>query len=302
MLPLIIGFGEALIDILPSGEVIGGAPLNFSLRVAELGQWLDCRSALITRVGKDERGARIVQLIEQSSLDVSGVQVDSQLPTGYVNVTLNDGQPDYTIAEQVAWEAIASNDDVRALASRATAICFGTLSQRGPVTAQTLTELLQQSARAVKILDLNLRKPNPSLEIIRWSLQQADVLKCNTEEICQLASWLRLADASDLMSVAGQLQEQFQLRSIFLTQGAEGCCWLAEGRMTSDTVPRLPQHSEADSVGAGDAASAALAVGLVHGWEVARIVRVANWCGAYAASTRGATTPIDDKSMREILA
>jgi fructokinase len=301
MLPVIIGFGEALIDILPTGEVIGGAPLNFAMRAAELGELHHCRSVLVTRIGADKRGKRILERLRQSPVDLSGTQIDDQRPTGYVNVSLNNGQPDYTIGRNVAWEAIEPSDTALRLATQAKAICYGTLSQLGEVTAATLRQLLGRSSQAVRILDLNLRKPLPALNTIEWSLQQADVLKCNLEELQQLATWFNLSDLHRFQSVSRQLQNRFQLQSVFLTRGNEGCSWLDGTDLITSEVPQLYPELHADSVGAGDAACAALAVGLVQGWDVQRIVRVANWCGAHAACTCGATAPLGEEVIRMVV-
>jgi len=297
MSQLILGFGEALVDVLPSGEVVGGAPLNFSVRAAQLGQAMGFSTVLISRIGRDERGERILQHLQQTPLDTSAIQIDAIRPSGYVDVTLENGHPSYVIGEHVAWDNIAFDDSVAQFARRSSALCFGTLAQRCEPTRQTLARCLQTADRAVKIFDINLRLPHPPIELIEESLRQADVLKCNEEELLLLSDWLRLAAAdkpSDLnkaVAIAIILQQRFELASVFWTRGASGCMLQRGEKVTSGEVPQLPQAPQADSVGAGDAASAALAVGLVAGWSDEKIIALANYCGAFAASQRGATTP-----------
>lgn len=308
MSELILGFGEALVDVLPSGEVVGGAPLNFSVRAAQLGQAMGFTTVLISRIGSDERGEKILQHLQSTPLDTSAIQVDATHPSGYVDVTLEDGHPSYVIGEQVAWDHIAFDDSVAQIARRSSALCFGTLAQRCEPTRQTLARCLQTAERAIKIFDINLRLPHPSIELIQESLRHADVLKCNEEELLLLCDWLQLdiadraSDQSTAIATATRLQQRFELQSVFWTRGASGCMLQRGEQVTSGDVPQLPRAPQADSVGAGDAASAALAVGLVAGWSDARIVALANYCGAFAASQRGATTPFPDDFLDKLVA
>jgi len=298
--PLIVGFGEALIDKLPSGDVVGGAPLNFSLRAAELGEYLGCDAAIVTRIRADQHGSLISARLSDSKLELSGVQIDEHLPTGFVDVILDKGQPDYTIGRQVAWDAIEFDEAASKLAQRAAVVCFGTLVQLGEVSAQTLNQFLSKAKSATKILDLNLRTPLPTLSTVDFSLQQADVLKCNLEELQQLALWFSLDQPTEGIAIAEQLQTRFDLQAVFWTRGADGCCWQSGSRRVVAEVPKFIPEPNADSVGAGDAASAALAIGLVLGWNPERIVRAANVCGAFAASRRGATTPLTDEALKQV--
>lgn len=307
MSELILGFGEALVDVLPSGEVVGGAPLNFSVRAAQFGQAMGFTTVLISRIGSDERGERILQHLQATPLDTSAIQVDSTHPSGYVDVTLDDGHPSYVIGPHVAWDHIAFDDSVAQFARRCSALCFGTLAQRCEPTRQTLARCLQAADHAIKIFDINLRLPHPPIELVDESLRQADVLKCNEEELLLLGDWLQLdvadssSDRNASVVTAIKLQQQYNLQSVFWTRGASGCMLQRGEQVTSGEVPQLPQAPQADSVGAGDAASAALAVGLVAGWSDEKIVALANYCGAFAASQRGATTPFPDDFLDKLV-
>lgn len=303
MSELILGFGEALVDVLPSGEVVGGAPLNFSVRAAQLGQPLGWTTALISRIGRDPRGEKILAHLHTTPLDTSNIQIDADHASGYVDVTLADGQPSYVIGEQVAWDHIAFDDNAAQASQRCAAFCFGTLAQRCEQTRQTLARCLQAAERAVKIFDINLRLPHPHVDLIEHSLQQADVLKCNEEELALLAQWfqLELGDKNrSPTSIAAKLQQRFQLQAVFWTQGADGCVLQRGEQITTAAVPQLAPAPHADSVGAGDAASAALAVGWVARWSDQRIVSVANYCGAFTANQRGATTPFPDDFLEKL--
>jgi fructokinase len=325
---LIVGFGEALVDVLPSGEVVGGAPLNFSVRAAQFAAALGWQAALISRIGSDPRGEKIFEHLQHTGLDLSALQVDAQLASGYVEVTLDHGHPSYVIGEQVAWDQIVADEQALNLSRAASAFCFGTLAQRSPQTAAALRQCLAAADKAVKIFDINLRQPYPGPELIEASLRQADVLKCNEQELLWLAQWFlpetgllpaagltAPAPAADHTSVeptpaaqiAAQLQSTFGLSAVFWTRGSLGCVLQRGEKLTMADVPQLPQAAEADAVGAGDAASAALAVGLVAQlsdpaqWPDAKIVAMANYGGAWAASQRGATPPFPADFLKKLL-
>ncbi len=296
----IVGFGEALIDIFSTGEVIGGAPLNFSIRAAELGGPLGYRTAMVTRVGRDQRGSSILERLNQSSLDSEYVQFDPELPTGTVHIRLVNGQPEYSIDQPAAWDNIQFTDLEHRLAEQAVAICFGTLAQRNSTSMETLRKFLSSSPTAVKVLDLNLRKPWPDRETVIWSLQQADILKCNDSELQMLAKWFIDSDPGTEIEIAARIQQIFALRCVFWTRGAQGCVWQSNERVVQRSVPVLPSAENADTVGAGDAACAALVIGVIENWSSERIVDVANLCGAYAASQPGATAPLPQAIIQQI--
>lgn len=303
MSELILGFGEALVDVLPSGEAVGGAPLNFSVRAAQLGQPLGWTTTLISRIGRDPRGEKILSQLQTTPLDTSNIQIDADHATGYVDVTLADGQPTYAIGEQVAWDHIAFDDNVEQASQRSSAFCFGTLAQRCEQTRQTLSRCLQAAERAVKICDINLRRPHPHVDLIEQSLLRADVLKCNEEELAMLAQWFQLelgARHSSPTAIAARLQQRFELQAVFWTRGADGCVLQRGEQLTTGAIPQLTPAPHADSVGAGDAASAALAIGWVARWSDQRIVSVANYCGAFTAGQRGATTPFPDDFLENL--
>jgi fructokinase len=290
--PYIVSFGEALVDILPSGEVVGGAPLNCAIRTAEWCSVAPQRAAMVTRLGSDERGERILGRLRETELNLDGVQIDGCLPTGHVDVEFHDGQPAYSIADNVAWDAIAWDPQVAQLAQQAACICFGTLAQRHHASRLTLQRLLETAPHdAVRILDINVRKPFPTVDVVKCGLQAANILKCNEEELLLLAGWLDL-DSRRPLDIACEVQQRFGLKAIFWTRGADGCRWQDGNHLVEADVPQLPTADDADSVGAGDAATAALAIGAVNGWAPERIVAAANLCGAFAASQRGATVPM----------
>lgn len=215
---------------------------------------------------------------------------------------------------------IAPDDHCVSLSRQSAAFCYGTLAQRTAQAFDTLTLCLAAADHAVKIFDINLRKPYPSVELIERCLKCADMLKCNVEELLLLADWLGLQEGNErerhdaqsltqhstasvnlARNIATQLQVSFNLSGVFWTQGDQGCVLQRGPLMTTAEVPKFPVAPDADAVGAGDAAAAALAIGLVANWPDDKIVAAANLCGALAASQRGATTPFPGNFLRELL-
>ncbi len=298
----IVGFGEALIDVFPSGEVIGGAPLNLSIRAAELATPLGIKTAMLTRIGDDVRGRQVLERLKNGQVDTASVQVDSKLPTGTVQIQFVRGEPQYSIDRPAAWDSIQYTATSKVLASQTIAICFGTLSQRDETTATTLRMFVEDAVDALKVLDLNLRLPLPSRQTVLWSLEQADVLKCNASELHVLSDWFLGTSNFDEAEIVRLLQQQFPLRSVLWTRGERGCVWQSGNSVVTGEVPIFEPAPNADNVGAGDAACAALVVGLIENWNPERIVEVANLCGASAANQRGATIPMPRELRERIIA
>lgn len=293
---MILGFGEALIDVLPSGEVVGGAPLNFSIRAAELASRMAVPVGMLSRVGQDQRGQRIQELLRSRNVLSEGIQVDPVHPTGYVDVQLEQGEATYTIGTNVAWDHIAWSATAASWASQARLICFGSLAQRSETSRDTLSKMLDEASQAIKIFDINLRRPLPELQILEQGLARSNALKCNESELSWLAEHLQVAGET-AETIASELRKRFGLHYVFWTRGKQGCV-LQDAHDTVDFPIQvdlarfsLPQEN-ADTVGAGDATSAALAVGLLQDWPAERIVRAANLCGAYAANSQGATAEL----------
>src|SRR6185312_13366612 len=139
---LIVGLGEALWDLLPTGKHLGGAPLNFAYVASLLGD----HAVIATRVGDDSLGREIRSELDARKLDTSAIQLDAALATGTVHVTFQQEQPEYEIRKPVAWDALEWTKDWAALAARCDAVCFGTLAQRAPESQQAILKFLEHTS------------------------------------------------------------------------------------------------------------------------------------------------------------
>ena len=175
----ILSYGETLWDMLPDGDVLGGAPFNFACRAGSLGD----RAVMVSRLGRDDLGRKALDQIAALGMDAALIQLDEDLPTGTVRVSFDEkGVPDFYIVPDVAYDNIVMNAALGEAAASADCFCFGTLIQRAEASRRTLYELLEASPGSIKFLDMNLRKNCFSQETIAQSLQKADMLKLNDGE------------------------------------------------------------------------------------------------------------------------
>jgi fructokinase len=278
----VIGIGEILWDILPSGKQLGGAPANFAYHAHALG----ARSRVISRVGQDSPGMEILQRLHGLGLPIADIQVDPSAPTGTVSVELSaDGQPRFTIHEGVAWDNLTPDKNALAAVAQADAVSFGTLAQRCEPARGAIQALLAAARPgALRILDLNLRQHYFSRQIIETSLRLANVVKFNDSELPVLAELLGLRGSA--RSQIEQLARQHAQRLVCLTRGAHGSLLYSGGQWADDPGQAITVK---DTVGAGDAFTAALAMGMLAGQSLDAINRDANQLARHVCSHAGAT-------------
>ncbi len=285
---VIVGLGELLWDMLSSGPQLGGATANFAYFASLLGE----EGIVASRVGRDGLGDRAVDRIAGLGLSTDEIQRDAVYPTGTVDVAIGpDGQPDFTINGDVAWEHMAWTPGWAALAKRADAVCFGTVSrhQAGSIGAVTaFLETLRPSA--LRIFDVNLRQDRYSPDLLHDSFQRVHIVKLNDEELYAVCPLLDLG-GEDLESMAKRLRAAYDLEVVCVTRGAEGSLLVT----ASETVahPGVPVDV-VDTIGAGDAFTAVLASGYLRGVPLERVSEAANRLGAWVASQTGAMPTADE--------
>jgi fructokinase len=279
--PLIVALGEVLWDIFPTGRHLGGAPANFAVHCAELG----ARSVLVSGVGHDDLGRQAVSALSEHGVDTRWVQVEERHPTGTVPVTLVDGQPSYEIVEGVAWDHILWQEDFEALAKTANAICFGSLAQRSPQSRETIQRFVDATTQqCLRVLDVNFRQHYHSSAVFLQSLALANVVKLNEDEVALLR--LYVGGSMDRDVFLHELRARFNLDWVILTLGALGCCVFGENGVVS--VPGTSQDV-VNTVGAGDAFTAAFVCHYLKGEAVAMGAQYANALGGYVTTQESGT-------------
>ena len=275
---VIVGIGEILWDMLPSGKALGGAPANFAYHATRLGE----EGWAVSAIGPDALGREIMDIVTEKRL--KNVISVTDKPTGTVQVELDDrGVPTYTIMEGVAWDHIPFTPEMEALAKRADAVCFGSLVQRMASRESVLRFLRATRPEALKVFDINLRQHYYSPEVLEESLKIADILKINDEEIRIVADMFDLG--GDDTAVSRALIDRYGLRLVILTKGAEG----SEVITVDNTLPQPAGEAEVvDTVGAGDSFTAAFVVAYLRGDSLADAQRLASDTAAYVCSRKGA--------------
>lgn len=311
---LILGIGELLWDILPEGPRLGGAPANFAVMAGRLGN----RSAVLSRIGRDDLGRQAIDLLNPLPVETSYLEVDPLHDTGRVTVSFSSGEPHYTIHEPAAWDFMDLTDDWIQLAERADVICFGSLAQRNQQSRQTIQTLAgQTSASCIRIFDVNLRAPYYSAEVLQESLELATVVKMNDTEAPLVLELLGLDPAgfrreefiasdsshprTDSLRLASErmLHAFPTLQLVAITRGSNGS--LLAMRDEWDEHPGFPVKV-ADAIGAGDAFTAAIAHYLLRGASLATLNQAGNRWGGWVASQSGAMPALPDSVRNAISA
>ena len=280
----VAGIGEILFDMLPDGARLGGAPANFAYHVNCLGG----HGVAVSAVGRDALGVQVKSSLAAKGLEAVLPEVD--YPTGVVNVSLDGhGVPEYEIVENVAWDNVPYTPEMKALAREARAVCFGSLAQRWPVTRATIMNFIaDMPADSLKVYDINLRRHYYSRDIIESSLRVADILKINDVEIVEVAPLLGLSGSREQM--CRELIGRYGLRFVILTKGGDGSEVVTAGELFME---KCPEVKIVDTVGAGDAFTAAFVNALLRGDSLAECHAVASRIAAFVCSRSGAMPDYD---------
>lgn len=291
--PVIVAVGETLWDLLPGGAAhLGGAPTNIAIHAAALG----AEAWLVSAVGNDPRGNMAFEKLDAAKVNRQAVTRIGGKATGVVHVTLDaKGRPSYIIADDAAWDAIPWSSTIQGAVSRAEAICFGTLAQRAKLSQDTIRHAVGATPpRSWRLLDVNLRERFFDSEMIKTSLTLANAVKLNEEELPVVARLCALGQGSE-KELMRALVDKFALRMAVLTRGPRGAL-LRTPSMEVDSP--APPVTVADTVGAGDAFTAALLVELLKGQTLDDAAKKANAVAAYVCTQPGATPALPASLVR----
>jgi fructokinase len=294
----IVGLGEALWDVLPGGRVLGGAPLNVVCHVQALFQ--DAQAVVASRVGTDALGDDVVRELALRGMATDFVQRDAAHATSTVNVELEECQPTYSFAPDIAWDHLQFTPEWAELAARCHAVCFGTLAQRSTLSRQAIWQFLDAAPQAIRLFDVNLRQGFYDRESIVEGLRRATLVKLNEAELPIVAEMLHLAPAPAPDQLR-QMIDQLGMEAAVFTRGERGTLFVLAGAIIDPPVANYPAAAGADAVGAGDACSAGVLVGWLRGLPIERIAELANHLGAYVASQPGATPALPSEIRRMAL-
>ena len=274
----ILCVGEVLWDSLPAGLFLGGSPFNVACHLRAAGLPV----SMVSRVGSDQLGDEVIRRATRYGIGTDLIQVDELLPTGFVRVTVDhSGDSTFDILGPAAWDAIAPDDALLERATDARAIIYGSLAQRNVVTRRTMEKLWVTDA--LMVYDVNLRPPHTDRDIVRRSLERADVVKVNHHEMITLGQWFDLPSSGQ--PAASALADKFDCAIVCLTRGRDGAGMWRDGAWTDHPGFEVEVR---DTVGAGDAFLAVLLAGIFAGTESRALLTNANLIGAFMVTQAGA--------------
>lgn len=289
--PQVVCFGEVLWDLLPDAAHPGGAPMNVAYHLHRQG----LQPALLTRVGRDEKGEALRAHLSGQGIDTGHFQTDDRHATGLVYAQMGaQHEVRYDIVWPSAWDFIGWEERFTPLLAGAEFFVFGSLSSRGPVSRETLYRLLEAAPR--KVLDINLRPPHFTQPHIEYLLGRADILKLNLSELELVTDWLgRFGKKEERMQA---LQERFNIPTLIVTMGGEGALARHEGRVYRH--PGFPVQV-ADTIGSGDAFLAGFLCQFRKGAPVEAALAYACGLGALVASYAGACPAYDPAEVQRLM-
>jgi fructokinase len=290
-----VGLGELLWDMFPEGKQLGGAPANFAYMTRLLGD----EGIVASRVGSDALGRAAGRRLERLGVRAAHVQLDPAHPTGTVKVAVDPaGQPSFEIAESVAWDFFEWTPQWRALAERADAVCFGSLAQRCPQSLATIRQFLSAlRPGTTRVFDVNLRQSFYNAETLSESARLADIMKVNTEELSTVAKLLKIPFIYDEVRAAHWLRDILGLKLVCITRGPKGSVLVSADEVSEHLGYRI---HVADTVGAGDAFTAALVYHYLRHASVSTLNEAANRMGAWVSSEVGATPARDEYHLAKV--
>ena len=281
----VIIFGEVLFDCFPDGNIIlGGAPFNVAWHLQAFG----LSPLFISRIGDDSYGVTIRETMENWGMDLSGLQLDSEHPTGTVQVNFVNNEPHYEIVENSAYDFIKFSS-LPAL-PKDSILYHGTLVLRNQACVETLQKIKADISPSI-FLDVNLRTPWWNLKTVGLLLKEISWLKLNEEELS-----LIVPQETNTENRINSLLSTFPLNNITLTQGKAGAISFQANGNQEQIIPSKTTEI-VDTVGAGDAFSSVLILGIVKGWNTTKTLVRAQEFASAIVGIRGAT--IQDKSFYE---
>jgi fructokinase len=291
----IVSIGEVLWDVIGDKEYLGGAALNFAAHAARLGHTV----FFVSAVGKDERGRRVLGRMAELGLSTRYVHEIETYPTGVVTVELDPaGVPRFTLHHPAAYDApeLTDGEVAELLSPKPDWIYFGTLFQMSPQAKQLTYRLIDSHCGARLLYDVNLRKDSFTAPLVRELMARGQVVKLNEDEAAAIDRMFG-RDTLSLENFCRVYANEFGWQSACVTRGEKGCVMLVDGEYVEAGSYKVQAQ---DTVGAGDAFTAAYVHGLSLHWPPPEIADFANRVASLVASRPGGTPPWTIEEVRAL--
>ncbi|EIJ37475.1 sugar kinase, ribokinase [Galbibacter orientalis DSM 19592] len=285
-------FGEVLWDVFPGSEKVGGAPLNVALRLQSLG----ADTTMISSVGKDVLGEKIVAYLNSAGINTNSIVVSAELPTGIVDVKLDkSGSASYKIKHPAAWDKIPLSPSMLVSVKQADAFIYGSLICRDTQSRATLMHLLPKSK--YKVLDVNLRKGYYNQEVLLELIKSADFIKFNDDELFEIGTMMG-SPYNSLEQNLEYIRSQIKATSFCVTKGRHGALLLYKGTYYYNSGYKITVK---DTVGAGDSFLASLIIKLLKEENPQHALDFACGIGALVAAQSGANPVLKETQVNNFI-
>ncbi|PKA99262.1 fructokinase [Flavobacteriaceae bacterium MAR_2009_75] len=285
-------FGEVLFDNFPTHSKIGGAPLNVSSRLRSLGTEV----SVISAVGTDVKGKRIIKYLQESKIDTSGILVKNDYPTGEVNVVLNDkGIASYDITYPAAWDKISISNNHVSLVQKCDIFVYGSLICRDSISRSAL-ELLLANAK-YKVFDVNLRAPHYTNKLLVELMEKANFIKFNDDELFEIAEHLG-SKYNSMEQTIEFVAEITTTDTICVTKGAYGAILYTNKKFYYNSGYRV---KVLDTVGSGDSFLASVLYKLFTNAGFQEAIDFGCAVGAMVACNEGANPVLTEKKIAKFM-
>ena len=287
----IVGIGEVLWDHFEDKDnyVLGGAPFNFAYHINQFG----LNSLVISAIGNDKLGQKLEADVKEKN--VPHMLEHLNLPTGVVNIKEVDGKPRYDILTERAWDYIPNTEQLKEIAANTKAVCFGSLAQRSETSRNSIFAFLDaMPSDALRIFDINLRQKWYTEEVIKTSLQKANVLKINDDELLIIQRMFGYIDITQ-ENTCRLIMRDYQLDMLILTCGDKGSYIFTKDEMSYLSTNDI---KVVDTVGAGDSFTASFIASMLKGKTIHEAHRIAVNVSAFVCTQKGAT-PIIPNNLKK---